>query len=330
MGPDHRGHPDSGNREWSGSSLQPSPAQTFCRGSVRNLDFVSSPRLSGRFLQVAEHQKLSLLAVGVFVLVVRPALLPEASAAVGVFTTNSATWARSRHVCARPICQPDPSDVDSIREFPHHSSTHVHIDIPPAHGAILAAAKVIAGPPWVGVWIAAAAMCAAITWMLQGWFPPAWALLGGPLRLYGLRRSVTGSIPNWSGAHAAVRRALLLGGLPRITERPKRVWPPFSSRPASDPVERSTVRGFDVSAAAAYRAGVELVRNRVQPELVMRNVALPIVIALVVFMIAMGYYNSRVFGGPLTLPYSVSRSMYAVSPVFVFQGLEPDPSYTIN
>ena len=75
---------------------------------------------------------------------------------------------------------------------------------------------------------------------------------------------------------------------------------------------------------------MELVRNRVQPELVMRNVALPIVIALVVFMIAMGYYNSRVFGSPLTLPYSVSRSMYAVSPVFVFQGLEPDPSYTIN
>ena len=190
-----------------------------------------------------------------------------------------------------------------FESFPHHSSTHVRIDVPPAHGAILAAAKVIAGPPWAGVWVAAAAMCAAMTWMLQGWFPPAWALLGGPLRLYGLRRSVTGSIPNCGGAHAAVRRALLLGGLPGITERPKRVWPPFSSRPASDPVERSTVQGFDVSAAAAYRAGVELVRNRVQPELVMRNVALPIVIALVVFMIAMGYYNSRVFGSPLTLPY---------------------------
>ena len=112
-----------------------------------------------------------------------------------------------------------------------HQPTYRH-RCTPAHGAILAAAKVIAGPPWVGVWVAAAAMCAAITWMLQGWFPPAWALLGGPLRLYGLRRSVTGSIPNWGGAHAAVRRALLLGGLPRITERPKRVWPPFSSRPA--------------------------------------------------------------------------------------------------
>ena len=49
--------------------------------------------MSGRFLQVAEHQKLSLLAVGVFVLVVRLALFPEASAAVGVFTTNSATGA---------------------------------------------------------------------------------------------------------------------------------------------------------------------------------------------------------------------------------------------
>src|SRR3954468_10663680 len=35
-----------------------------------------------RFLQVAEHQKLSLLVVGVFVLVVRLALLPVAPAAV--------------------------------------------------------------------------------------------------------------------------------------------------------------------------------------------------------------------------------------------------------
>jgi hypothetical protein len=42
---------------------------------------------------------------------------------------------------------------------------------------------------------------------------------------------------------------------------------------------------------------------------------------------AMGYYNWRVFGNPLTLPYQINRATYAVSPVFIWGSPQPQPEY---
>jgi hypothetical protein len=40
-----------------------------------------------------------------------------------------------------------------------------------------------------------------------------------------------------------------------------------------------------------------------------------------------GYYNYRVFGNPLTLPYQVNRATYASAPVFLWQSPRPEPAY---
>ena len=52
---------------------------------------------------------------------------------------------------------------------------------PPGQGLILAAGQVAFGSPAVGVWLSTAMVCAAIVWMLRGWVPPRWAILGGLL-----------------------------------------------------------------------------------------------------------------------------------------------------
>jgi hypothetical protein len=84
---------------------------------------------------------------------------------------------------------------------------------PPMQGVILAAGQ-LAGNPWFGMLLASGLMCGALTWMLYGYLPPEWALLGGILGVW--RFGVFSYWTNgyWGGAAAALGGALLLGVLP--------------------------------------------------------------------------------------------------------------------
>jgi hypothetical protein len=58
----------------------------------------------------------------------------------------------------------------------------------------------------------------------------------------------------------------------------------------------------------------------------MRLTALPILLGVVAAS-WLGYYDYRAFGKATTLPYTLDRNQYALTPYYIWQNLRPEPAY---
>ena len=197
----------------------------------------------------------------------------------------------------------------------------------PAQGMALAAGKLLAGNAWFGVLLTTALMSAALTWMLQGWLPPKWALLGGVLAVLRL-----GLFSYWintytGGSIAALGGALVLGALPRIL-------PAFRSRDffwmAAGMALLANSRPYEGLLICVPSVTILVWKLRQEthpaiPALVRR--AAPGLVLLGATLVFMGYYDYRVFGNVFTPPYEVNRLTYAVAPHFLWQKPRPEPIY---
>jgi len=190
---------------------------------------------------------------------------------------------------------------------------------PPGQGLFIALGEVLTATPIVGIWISTAAACAAVYWMLLGFCSKPWALLGGLIAVASPALLAWSQV-YWGGCVAVLGSALMVGGWGRLMR------------------ERSP------GAAVMMFIGVAVLANSRPFEGMM--VCLPLMVGLIfgtrpvrfdwlwpgVIVLGltaawMGWYNYRITGNPLRLPFVEYTRQYDVFPKFWFQPLRPIPEY---
>jgi hypothetical protein len=275
--------------------------------------------------QFAERKTLAVCSVFLSVLLLRICALPLLPVPVpGIHDEFSYLLMADTFAHGRLANPPHPMwmsfETFHVNWFPTYSSMY-----PPAQGFVLALGQLL-GHPWIGVLLSAAAMCAAILWMLQAWLPARWAFLGGVL--VALKFGITSYWMNsyWGGAIAATGGALLLGAFARILRRARArdaLWMGLgiallaNSRPYEGIIFSLPVTVYFLCWITGKNKTMDAPPARI------RRVLFPLSAVLILTAAFIGYYNWQLTGNALLLPHVLNTRTYHTAPLFLWEHAKP-------
>lgn len=283
-------------------------------------------RLEQKLSRLAVNRRLSLLFVAGLVIVPRLALIPVLGIPEPRFNDEfSYLLAADTFAHGRITNPPHPMWIHfesfHIIQQPTYMSMYA-----PGQGLVLALGQKL-GHPWIGQILITAAMCAGICWMLQGWLPPQWALLGGVLAA--LRLGILSYWMNtyWSASLVALGGELIYGALPRIKKHQRVRDALIMGLGLGILANSRPYEGLIVSLPVAAAMMTWLLGKDRPAGVLFGRVVAPLVLLLATFAVATGYYYYRVTGSPFRMTYQVNRGTYATAPYFLWQTPPPEPVY---
>jgi hypothetical protein len=199
---------------------------------------------------------------------------------------------------------------------------------PPAQGLVLACGWMMFGHPLAGVWLGFALACAATCWMLRAWLPPEWALGGAllaTLRIGFFGNDAYWSQSYWGGSVAMLGGALVMGAARRLT-RSQRTFDGtilalgLAILANSRPFE-GAILGFVVAIYLLY------VFQRSPSRIGWLGAAVSCVGVLIMAACWTLYYNSRLTGQALLMPYVLHGRSNSMAPLFIWQPLSAEPDF---
>jgi hypothetical protein len=182
---------------------------------------------------------------------------------------------------------------------------------PPAQGLSLALGRLIGGYPAVGVWLGVGFACASGTWMLRAFVPRRWAFAGGMLMASRLGLSTWGWT-YYGGGLAAAAGCLLIGGWLRAMQRPRPGAAAVMALGVSLLAVTRPFEGLLLCGVVGIATLVRLLRRQVPATA--RTLIVPAMAVLIPAALALAYYDYRVTGNALRLPYLEHGAQYEVAP----------------
>ena len=190
----------------------------------------------------------------------------------------------------------------------------------PAPPLFMAFSEFFLGTPRFGVLLSMALAAASLCWMLQGYLPPEWALLGGLLAV--VRISWFSYFGNgyWGGSVAMLGGCLLLGAAARLARCPKSRDGALMALGLVLLANSRPFEGAMLSLPVSLYTVWSLLKRRIN-----WRTCLPGVAILLVGAVCTGYYCHRVTGR-FIFPWVAHWQQWGMAPPFLFG----KPNYTVD
>ena len=284
-------------------------------------------RAEDSFRRISQHRTACIWGIGGAAIAIRTMLLPLIPVPVAVVLDEFSYLLGADTFASGRLTNPTHAMWLHFETFNVNMQPTYQSMYPPAQGLVLALGQKLTGEPWVGVLLSVGVMCGVFCWMLQGWMPPQWALLGAVFAIlrYGIFSYWINSY--WGGAVAAIGGALLLGSLPRL--RRQLTWQQgiifviglvilANSRPFE-----GCLFAFPLILAFLWL----VLRSPLPRRQLLARVVVPVLLLVGVAVAWMLYYNWRGTGNPLRMAYTINQATYHISKPFLFQKPYPIPNY---